>query len=60
MQSEFVAGDLEVQWPSGLPFHMAGGGFGGSEVKWCVSSRSEVDTRLIASTGLECLDKVWW
>lgn len=55
-----MAGDLEVQWPSGLPFHMAGGGFGGSEVKWCVSSRSEVDTRLIASTGLECLDKVWW
>lgn len=54
-----MAGDLEVQWPSGLPFHMAGGGFGGSEVK-CVSSRSEVDTRLIASTGLECLDKVWW
>lgn len=47
-----------MQWPSVVPFHIAGGGFGG--VRWWVSRRSEVDIYRIASTGLECLDKVWW
>lgn len=41
-----------MQWPSGVPFHIAGGGLG-EGVRWWVWRRSEVDICLIASSGLQ-------